>query len=856
MKIKDVPRIVLITGALALSACGGSSDSAGNNESGPPAASAAVAQQRDVTFDLNLSAFLEKEIARDVFSDPGANAANLMAGTMQVTNLATGDVELHPWTVNIDENDLGNVQSFQTLALVPGDYAFELALSKAAHSYGGAIVHTLADGATDQIAMTIRPVIGDSQINVNAVAELIDFKFSYSEAEINTANLTNPSLGITIDNNPEQIFVLDPGNGLSEHMLLNLVPGTYNISLRLLDSGLQVGKSIAAQEQNISVSQGLDVSLDIIPLHGEFALLLAVEGGDATVNLQVPPEVVEEAGGLGNLQAVLSVAGPTFPLQELPVNLLAAGADFTAATTLTDVLYGDLTFEMLFSDLTTGEELGYCVNSLVLDNSDVSLDCALTLRRRQIVSGSLMSTLGINVSNANGTAAAGAVISIDDNEVAITNSAAFSTEGYSKLYVKPGNYTVRAQLGAAFGEVSYDSLPLAVANISMVLDQLDTDGDGVADSADACPDEAAETATGCPSDLKAGLITGRSSSTASNSEVQVWLNDGQGGLSNVTHHVNPLQSHFVAAGDLNQDGIDDVIASNNSGGLLVALGPFGGGVSLVQVATMSHINNHTAPIGLADFNNDDVLDVVVLGFAQHRVLLGVGDGTFGPEISVPGHITAGHGSVATADLDGDGNIDFVTNSTAGAAMLAIHYGDGSGNFTSDFADTFGGKLTADNVHITDIDTDGDPDIVIGGWGHSVKVFDNNGGRNFTEGLVIPIDSSAGGAMYILVAEDLNEDGAPDLVSATANNPSIIEVRLNDGSGGFGSATTYTGSTGARHGVVFDINADGKKDVAIANIGTAADSITIMQGNGDGTFQTPYSLPGSNHTLSIDAGNFD
>jgi hypothetical protein len=66
----------------------------------------------------------------------------------------------------------------------------------------------------------------------------------------------------------------------------------------------------------------------------------------------------------------------------------------------------------------------------------------------------------------------------------------------------------------------------------------------------------------------------------------------------------------------------------------------------------------------------------------------------------------------------------------------------------------------------------------------------------------------------------------------------------------------SGETGARHATTVDVNGDGIKDIAVANIAASTNSVTIMTGNGNGSFGTPYTVPGSLFTFSIAAGNFD
>ena len=164
-------------------------------------------------------------------------------------------------------------------------------------------------------------------------------------------------------------------------MLLNLVPGQYDISLRLLDNGIQVGKSIAAQESSVTVAQGLDVSLDVIPLHGEFAMDLTAEGGDAPIDLRFPVEVVEEVGGISNLDAIFRVAGPDYPLYETPLAATAIAQVYGTSVVLPNVFFGEMTFEMTFSDKNDNSEIGYCITTTDLSSTSASLTRDMTLRR-------------------------------------------------------------------------------------------------------------------------------------------------------------------------------------------------------------------------------------------------------------------------------------------------------------------------------------------------------------------------------------------------------------------------------------------------------------------------------------------
>jgi hypothetical protein len=92
--------------------------------------------------------------------------------------------------------------------------------------------------------------------------------------------------------------------------------------------------------------------------------------------------------------------------------------------------------------------------------------------------------------------------------------------------------------------------------------------------------------------------------------------------------------------------------------------------------------------------------------------------------------------------------------------------------------------------------------------------------------------------------DFTGDGAPDLVVANSSS-STISVFLNDGHGNFTQAPGSPIAVGSDPAsiVVGDFNNDGKQDIAVANEGDG--TVTVLLGNGNGTF-TP--APGSPMTV--------
>ena len=103
--------------------------------------------------------------------------------------------------------------------------------------------------------------------------------------------------------------------------------------------------------------------------------------------------------------------------------------------------------------------------------------------------------------------------------------------------------------------------------------------------------------------------------------------------------------------------------------------------------------------------------------------------------------------------------------------------------------------------------------------------------------------------------DFNGDGKPDLVVVN-QGANTMSVLLGNGDGTFQPKTDYATGTSPEGVAVGDFNGDGKADVAVAN--TGSDSVSILLGNGDGTFQprTDIALPLTPVALTVGDFNGD
>ena len=101
----------------------------------------------------------------------------------------------------------------------------------------------------------------------------------------------------------------------------------------------------------------------------------------------------------------------------------------------------------------------------------------------------------------------------------------------------------------------------------------------------------------------------------------------------------------------------------------------------------------------------------------------------------------------------------------------------------------------------------------------------------------PVGTSPSG----VVVGDFNGDGKPDLAVANSGSANV-SVLLGNGDGTFQTAVNFDAGLSPGSVAVGDFNGDGKLDLALFQAGNAsnatAGAISILLGNGDGRFQTP------------------
>lgn len=286
-----------------------------------------------------------------------------------------------------------------------------------------------------------------------------------------------------------------------------------------------------------------------------------------------------------------------------------------------------------------------------------------------------------------------------------------------------------------------------------------------------------------------------------------------------------------------RDGLPDVVAFGDDG-LAVYLGKGDG--TFQELAPFVVAPRHPTGAIAMDLNGDGIPDLAVGDGTADRVYVafGNGDGTFEVAKTVPvAPPTAGATFALTADMNGDGKLDLIFADQASEVGVALGNGDGSFK-TPPFTTGVGGRLSsAGPMVIGDLNLDGKPDLVIippPTLGLNViGVLIGNG-----DGTLQPVTYYQTANLTSSVAVgDFNGDGKPDVIGAdTMGN---LYLLLGNGDGTFGFTTTIpTSNINVPILAVADLNHDGKPDLVLAGKipGASAGGVSILLGNGNGTFQ--------------------
>jgi hypothetical protein len=322
----------------------------------------------------------------------------------------------------------------------------------------------------------------------------------------------------------------------------------------------------------------------------------------------------------------------------------------------------------------------------------------------------------------------------------------------------------------------------------------------------------------------------------------------------------------VAVGDFNNDDQPDLVTANGGNDTVSVLR--GNSDGTFQPAQTTVTGPWPQSLAVGDFNADGKLDLATANYDYAlyyggtgdnnvSILLGHGDGTFDPAILLDYGTNLIWSSIAPGDLNADGNLDLVVTSfeSFGGSTAFVLLGHGNGSFAPVATYSLGSGGVPTAPVLEDFNSDGNADVAVAKWEGSVKLLLGNGDGT----LQAPRDFATNLGAEAVAVGDFDADGELDL--AVANGPAdSVDVLLGNGDGTFQAEQSFAAGDDPRSVTAGDINGDGVLDLVATNVGSspsyADGGLTVLFGNGDGSFALPITTAAGSTPDSVVVADFN
>lgn len=330
-----------------------------------------------------------------------------------------------------------------------------------------------------------------------------------------------------------------------------------------------------------------------------------------------------------------------------------------------------------------------------------------------------------------------------------------------------------------------------------------------------------------PNSLAVGDLDGNGNTflaltTSATNDISIMIGNGLGEFSAPqTFPSRGVSPNSIIAGDFNHDGNSDLVVT--AAPIIVSHLGDGTGRFPISSDVYNGLNAITAPT-FGDFNGDEILDlagVFTVGFRSVSILLGDSQGSFrrfGNFFTTPTSTSIAV-SLATGDMDGDGNVDLVVANDR-PAQISILWGDGSGEFFN--SSVFGVGANPSSVAVADFNNDGKLDIVTTNQGtNNVAVILSLVARRFQN----PSYFAVGSIPKSVIVGDFSGDDLLDLAVANQGSDNI-SILVGDGKGKFSGPFNFIAGNNPIKVVAEDFDKDQNLDLVVANQGSANVSILL------------------------------
>lgn len=324
--------------------------------------------------------------------------------------------------------------------------------------------------------------------------------------------------------------------------------------------------------------------------------------------------------------------------------------------------------------------------------------------------------------------------------------------------------------------------------------------------------------------------------------------------------------HDVAVGDLNADGIADIVTSgltSSTGTAIVETWLRNGTGGFVRQGFAQFGADHrtdlppqafTPVLALGDFDHDTKLDVAVTYFNRDVIFLVPGDGAGNLRRSAVHELATRLDSfrIISADLDGDGRVDLLTVGGVIEIMMATPDGTFRAPYSVRILPDF-----IDHHGITELfasgDVDGDGQLDFADGSRDIDEQRDVGGilvarsTGSLDGYALNPNAESAGEQQV-VFRDIDGDGDLDMIASRGQNVSVF---FNPGNGPFGPRIDYPSTilmsgfpTFVSSFALGDLDGDHRPEIVVSDrLSNVEWVIRVQKNDGSGTFSDLPVFPG-------------
>ena len=281
----------------------------------------------------------------------------------------------------------------------------------------------------------------------------------------------------------------------------------------------------------------------------------------------------------------------------------------------------------------------------------------------------------------------------------------------------------------------------------------------------------------------------------------------------------------IIASDFNNDNLPDLAVGSYAYGFIAIFLGNGDGTFRNETRFPVGYSSSVNAIAAGDFNGDDCLDIVAVGYSIGvNVLFGNGIGGFSASMNIPSNVLTVPSYVVTGDFNHDGHLDLAAIDEYGDDGEVL-LNDGDGHFRLSTALAFESYSQPNSLAAGDFNNDSRLDLAVV-YNNKGKIDVLLGNQNGTFGIPTMYSTSIDSVSYSVVAGDFNNDSQLDL-AVTIFNKHNVDIFLGIGNGTFLAPLEFFTREGSIVStlVAGDFNSDGRLDLAVLD--KANSSIIIL-----------------------------